>query len=153
MPARAGSDSTRQRRNCTCIYTVDKDPRRLDLEGLIKKLRHITLATQLMPFIYGGFYILSLFLYTVGTEETARLCDTLFYVSPIVVIEFLVLSRLLRLCKWHRIACCVPLIPQVMSAIDYYIIELSEIIVQVDIFIYMSSIILLLIAAYKVFLC
>lgn len=153
MPARAGRDSTRRRRNCICIYTVDKDPRRLDLEGLIKKLRHITLATQLMPFIYGGFYILSLFLYTVGTEETARLCDTLFYVSPIVVAEFLVLSRLLRLCKWHRIACCVPLIPQVMSLIDYYIIEFSEIIVQVDIFIYMSSIILLLIAAYKVFLC
>ncbi len=153
MPARAGRDSTRRRHNCICICTVDKDPRRLDLEGLIKKLRHITLATQLMPFIYGGFYILSLFLYTVGTEETARLCDTLFYVSPIVVAEFLVLSRLLRLCKWHRIACCVPLIPQVMSLIDYYIIEFSEIVVQVDIFIYMSSIILLLIAAYKVFLC
>lgn len=153
MPTQAGRDFTRRKRNCICIYTVDKDPRRLDLEGLIKKLRHITLATQLMPFIYGGFYILSLFLYTVGTEETARLCDTLFYVPPIVVIEFLVLSRLLRLCKWHRIACCVPLIPQVISAIDYYIIELSEIIVQVDIFIYMSSIILLLIAAYKVFLC
>ena len=106
-----------------------------------------------MPFIYGGLYVVSLLLYTVGTEETAVLCDTLFYVSPIVVIEFLVLSRLLRLCKWHRMACCVPLIPQVVSMIDYYIIQLSEILVLVDLFVYTASIVILLISAYKVFLC
>lgn len=106
-----------------------------------------------MPFVYGGFYVVSLFLYTVGTEETATICDTLFYISPVVVVEFLILSRLLRLCKWHRMACCVPVIPQVVSMIDYYIIELSEILVLVDLFVYMSSVIILLISAYKVFLC
>ena len=132
---------------------MDKDLKSLDLGGLIKKLRHITLATQLMPFIYGGLYVVSLLLYTVGTEETAMLCDTLFYVSPIVVIEFLVLSRMLRLCKWHRMACCVPLIPQVVSMIDFYIIQLSEILVLVDLFVYTASIVILLISAYKVFLC
>lgn len=132
---------------------MDRDRRPLDLEGLIRKLRDVTLAAQLMPFVYGGFYILSLFLYAVGTEETARLCDTLFYVSPVAVAEFLILSRLLRLCKWHRTACCVPLIPQLMSMIDYYVIEFSEVVVMVDLFVYASSVTLLLISAYKVFLC
>lgn len=146
-----GSDFTRRRPSFILIFTVGNDQRRLDLEGLIKKLRHITLATQLMPFIYGGFYLLALLLYFVGTEDTARVCDTLFYVSPIVVVEFLALSKILRLCKWHRVACCIPLIPQVMSFIDYYIIELTEIIVQVDIFVCMASVLLFLLSAYKVF--
>lgn len=148
-----GGVSIRQKPNCICIYIVDNDRQRLDLGGLIKKLRQITRAVQLMPFIYGGFYVLSLTIYITGTEEAATLCDTLFYVSPIVAIEFLILSRLLKLCKWHRTACCVPLIPQVVSMIDYYIIQLSEIVVQVDIFVYMFSVILLLVSAYKVFLC
>ena len=119
-----GGVSIRQKPNCICIYIVDNDRQHLDLGGLIKKLRQITRAVQLMPFIYGGFYVLSLTIYITGTEEAATLCDTLFYVSPIVAIEFLILSRLLK-----------------------------EIVVQVDIFVYMFSVILLLVSAYKVFLC
>ena len=128
------------------------DRKNLDLKGLIKKLRNVTLATQLMPFIYGALYILSMVIYYYGPEYASRVCDTLFYISPIVVIEFLVLSRALRLCKWHKIACCVPLIPQAVSIVDYYIIELSELAVQLNLFICIGSIVLLLIAAYNVFL-
>ena len=42
--------------------------------------------------------------------------------------------------------------PQVVSFIDYYIIELTEIAAQVNIILYGSMAILLLVAAYNVFM-
>ena len=132
---------------------MDKDPRRLDLEGLIKKLRAITLTVQLIPFIYGGLYVLAILIYYFGSDAAAQMADSLLYVSPLMIGCFLVLSKMLRLCKWHKIACCVPLVPGAVSLFDYYIIELSEIILAVELLMVAGMILLLLISAYKVFLC
>lgn len=80
------------------------------------------------------------------------LFDTLFYVSPIVVVGLLILSRLLRLCRWHKTACILPLLPQVVSFVDYYVIELTEVAAQVSIILFGSMSVFLLFAAYNVFM-
>ena len=129
-----------------------QDRKPLDREGLVKKLRYVTLAIQLMPFIYTVPYIVSIAASYFLSYDAARIFDELFYVSPITVSAFLVLSRLLRLCKWHRTACILPLFPQFVSFVDYYIIELSEIAAQVNIMLFGSMAVLLLIAAYNVFM-
>lgn len=131
---------------------MGQDRRTLDLEGLVKKLRYVTLAVQLMPFLYTVPYILSIVASYFLDYDSARIFDTLFYVSPVTVCAFLVLSRLLRLCRWHKTACVLPLLPQVVSFIDYYIIELTEIAAQVNIILFGSMAILLLVAAYNVFM-
>lgn len=129
-----------------------QDRKPLDLEGLVKKLRYVTLAVQLMPFIYTVPYIISIVASYSLSYDAARIFDTLFYVSPVTVCSFLVLSRLLRLCRWHRTACILPLLPQFVSFIDYYIIELTEVAAQVNIILFGSMAVLLLIAAYNVFM-
>lgn len=134
------------------MFAVGQDRKPLDLEGLVKKLRYVTLAVQLMPFLYTVPYLITLIITSQASEELTKLFDTLFYVSPVTVCAFLVLSRLLRLCKWHRTACILPLLPQVVSFIDYYIIELTEIAAQVNIILFGSMAILLLISAYNVFM-
>lgn len=105
-----------------------------------------------MPFAYGALYVISMVVYFYGNESASQLCDTLFYVSPVIVLCFLSLSHTLRLCKWHRRACCVPLIPQVITLLDYYVIELSDIAVVVNLSICVSSIVILFLSAYKIFL-
>jgi hypothetical protein len=132
---------------------VDNAPRPLDLEGLIKKLRSVTLAVQLIPFVYNVLYILALIIYYEGSETAAQVADSFMYVSPVTIVSFLVLSKMLKLCKWHKTACCIPLVPSLVSFIDYYIIELSEIAVLVEFCMIAGMIIVLLISAYKVFLC
>ena len=134
------------------MYAVEQGRRTLDLEGLVKKLRYVTLAVQLMPFLYTVPYIAGLIASYFLSYDAAKFFDTLFYVSPVTVCAFLVLSRLLRLCKWHRTACILPLLPQVVSFIDYYIIELTEVAAQVNIILFGSMAVLLLIAAYNVFM-
>lgn len=74
------------------------------IKYLIDKLRYITLAVQILPFVYSFFYILSLAMYLICDESALRILDTLFYVSPIVVCAFLVESHILKLCKWHKAA-------------------------------------------------
>lgn len=129
-----------------------RDQKPLDLEGLVKTLRYVTTAVQVLPFIYTVLYIISLAVSFFAPDSVVWIVDTMFYASPVTVISFLVLSRILRLCKWHRRACLLPIIPQVVSFVDYYIIELSEIVAQVNIAVFGSMGLLLLVAAYNVFL-
>lgn len=89
--------------------------------------------------------------YYVASGDVLWLADTLFYVSPMTVIAFLLLSRVLHLCKWHRRAVMLPLLPQIVNMLDYYIIDMSEIAAQVNIILFVCMAIILLIAAYNVF--
>ena len=78
--------------------------------------------------------------------------DTLFYVSPIVVIGNLLESRILKLCKWHRASCILPLCPQVNLFIDRYIYEFSFYAELAHIIMIIAMTALLLVSAYKVFM-
>ena len=118
---------------------------------LLNKLRYITLAVQILPFIYSFLYILSLVLYLICDESILRILDTLFYVSPIVVCGFLVESRILKLCKWHKSACILPILPQAIVLTDAYIVELTSIEAHIAIITPIVLSVLLLIAAYNVF--
>ena len=121
------------------------------IKYLINKLRYITLAVQILPFVYSFFYILSLVMYLICDESALRILDTLFYVSPIVVCAFLVESHILKLCKWHKAACILPILPQAIVLTDAYIVELTSIEAQIAIIIPIVLSVLLLIAAYNVF--
>jgi hypothetical protein len=131
---------------------VEQDRKPLDLAGLVKKLKYVTLAVQLMPFVYTVPYLITLIITSKAPEPIVVLFDTLFYVSPIVVVGLLILSRLLRLCRWHKTACILPLLPQVVSFVDYYVIELTEVAAQVNIILFGSMSVFLLFAAYNVFM-
>lgn len=105
-----------------------------------------------MPFIYTAIYLISISLSYAIPEDYIWILDTLFYVSPVTISAFLVLSKLLRLCRWHKTACVLPLLPQVVSFTDYYIIELTEVAAQVNIILFGSMAVILLVAAYNVFM-
>ena len=123
----------------------------LDLKGLVSTLRNVTSAVQFLPFIYVPIYIAVLTVYYFAGDEILWLADTLFYVSPMTVAAFLVLSKLLRLCKWHRRAVALPLLPQVVNLLDYYVVDLSEVAVRLNFIMVLAMSILLLIAAYNIF--
>lgn len=122
------------------------------IKYLIGKLRSITLAVQIVPFAYSSLYIISLILYLFCPEPVLRVLDTLFYVSPTVVLMFLVESTILKLCKWHKCACILPIVPQFSVFFDFNIIELTSIEQIIAVVTPITLAALLLVAAYKVFL-
>ena len=121
------------------------------IKYIISKLRAITTAVQIAPFVYTAFTIATLILYLVASEPVIRALDVFLYVSPIVVLNNLLHSKILKLCKWHKTACCLPLLPLANVLVDDYICEIpvSYDVASCATIIVMSG--LLLIAAYNVF--
>lgn len=131
---------------------MENHEQRVDsIKYLGSKLRYITLAVQIMPSVYSFIYILCLVAYLFCSEPILVLLNTLSYVSPVVIIGFLIESKILKLCKWHKTACILPILPQILVFVDYYIIELTEIEAYIAIATPIALSILLLIAAYNVF--
>ena len=85
-----------------------------------------------------------------GIEEQ-EVIDQIAYVSPVVIAAFLLLSRILKLCKWHKAACIIPLLPIGIRIIDSYVVCLDEVGVMCASLTLSAMIIILLVAAYNVF--
>lgn len=118
---------------------------------IISKLRSITRMVQLSPFVYAFFYTAIVGFYPFVSYESSRALDTLFYISPTVIIINLIESKILKLCKWHKTACLLPLIPQIIIFIDAHIVRFTTSAVYLCIGTFLVMLILFLISAYKVF--
>lgn len=130
---------------------MDNQDRRADLKRLITTLRRVTTAVQVFPFIYSALYIALLATYNFVPEDYQATLDNLFYISPACIVTFLILSKVLLLCRWHKAACIIPIIPQVANFVDCHVVMLSE--AQVYLFngTLIGMTVLLVFAAYKVF--
>ena len=97
-------------------------PSRQHLNSIIKSQVRIVLAVQLAPFIYTLLFLAIFSLAFFSTNETMLTAiDYLFFISPIVIVAHLVYSWMLRFCIWHRLACALPIIPQVVDLYDTYV--------------------------------
>lgn len=95
---------------------------------------------------------MTMVLYLFVPENVCGVLDTLFYVSPVTSGWMLIFSRILKLCKWHRLSCCLPVFPQGIVFIDYHIVGLSRLGATISVLLAAVMAILLLIAAWNVFL-
>lgn len=122
------------------------------IKRLILTLRDITLAVQIAPFVISLLYILGITAQLFFSGDTSWLFSIILYTPPPIILIMLIFSRMLHLCKWHRLACALPLVPFCFTMIDAYLIELSDIAVWILNGLALAMIIMLLMAAYNVFL-
>lgn len=125
---------------------------RNDLISLINILRRVTALVKVSPFIYAGMLIISMVLYLFECYGFAFVIDTLFHISVVTVVIFILLSKRLKLCKWHRLECIIPLIAALPTIVDEYCFTLSTIAVYSNVTIIILLSILSLINAYHVFI-
>lgn len=84
-------------------------------------------AVQVFPFVYAVLFILLYGSYSFITNETIRfVIDYSFFVSPIVVFAHYIYSRMLRMCVWHRIACLLPVLTQIVDVLDTFVVSISR---------------------------
>lgn len=109
------------------------------------------MAVQVFPFIYTALFVFLFAAYSFSSGVVLDIIDYAAFVSPIVIVAHLVYSRMLKLCKWHRIACALPLIPQAVDQFDVYVYHFDHnewMVVSATILLTLT---LFLIAIYKVF--
>ena len=106
---------------------------------------------QVAPFVYALFCIVAYVLYLFATDDAIWIANLFLYISPVVVINNLINSRILKLCRWHKTTCILPLLPNASVAFDRYIYELPVSYATANVITILVLSGLLLIAAYNVF--
>ena len=105
---------------------MDSQDQRAAVRKLTKILRKVTRIIQWIPFVYLGVYAIASFSEARLTDELLCLRDSIGAVTPAVNVGFLVFSRLLQLCRWHRIACILPLSTPAVDYVDNYVIQFTQ---------------------------
>lgn len=122
-----------------------------DIIAIIEIARKVTSVVKFSPFVFAVAYIITMICYIFCDDATATLLDQLCYTSPLVVIMNFRLSYLLKLCKWHRLECALPMFPLIPLVIDYYIYPISRFGAIVNGMSILTLIVLSLVNAYFVF--
>lgn len=125
---------------------------RSELENIVQVLRHSTILVKVMPFLFAFFYILDISSYMWLPDDMITCFDLCVYISPIVILYDLILSKIFKLCKWHRLECILPLFGLTPVLIDKFIIEIGAYGQLANWIILLSAFILSLINAYFVFI-
>ena len=123
-----------------------------DILALVRILRKVTTIVKIYPFVYAVLYALCMIGYLVCDDAVSVMLDQLFYTSPIVVSCNILLSYSLKLCKWHRLQCLLPMIPLITLLVDMTIYPISKIASTINALTIMLLFILSLINAYFVFI-
>lgn len=123
-----------------------------DILAIINILRRVTKIIKIYPFVYAVLYALCMIGYLVCDDIVSVMLDQLFYTSPIVVSCNMLLSYSLKLCKWHRLQCLLPMFPLIPLFVDYLIIPVSKLAFTINALTIIILFTLSLINAYFVFI-
>lgn len=93
---------------------------------MLNILKHVTLFVKVYPFVNTSIFLATMLSYRYCEDSTCTLLDLLFYTSPLTVLLLLILSKLLKMCFWHKIQCILPIPPLLIGYIDEYIYEYSK---------------------------
>jgi hypothetical protein len=125
---------------------------RNELIALVCILRNTTRIVKVAPFVYSGLYILCMIAYLFANYEFCFVLDLCFTTSPATVVLLLLLSKYLKLCKWHKLECALPMLPIVPILVDRYCFTFSTMAAYSNVTIIILLSILSLINAYHVFI-
>jgi hypothetical protein len=123
-----------------------------DILAIVRILRKVTKIVKIYPFVYAVLYALCMIGYLVCDDIVSVMLDQLFYTSPIVVSCNILLSYSLKLCKWHRLQCLLPMFPLIPLFVDYLVFPVSKLAFTINALTIILLFALSLINAYFVFI-
>lgn len=123
-----------------------------NIEGAIQILKKATATVKVDPFAFALLYLVALVVYLLFSDTIATMTDLLFYVSPVAVFFNLRMSKIFKMCKWHRLECLLPLLPIVIVFVNGFGFIIPDIAVYVNWSVNLIIFLLSLINAYFVFI-
>ena len=104
----------------------NQDRQRDAVSRVIEILRKVTRIVQIAPFVYLAFYSAYLIIGCFSPDTLVSLADGVLFSSPLATTGMLFLSRLLKLCRWHKAACLIPSASQIEGIIDSYLFTFTQ---------------------------
>ena len=105
---------------------MESRDQRSAVSTIIGILRRLTRLVQLAPFVYLVIYATYLLFSWLLPDSVLGILDSMVVLSPATSGGFLVLSRLLKLCKWHKAAIMIPFSSQIEGYIDCFVFTFTE---------------------------
>lgn len=124
----------------------------MNIDGAVKILRKAMATVKVAPFVFALLYLVALAVYLLFNEAISTAADMLFYVSPVAVAFNLRMSKIFKMCKWHRLECLLPLLPIVLVFVNCFVYILPDIAVYINWGVNLVIFTLSLINAYFVFI-
>lgn len=94
---------------------------------VIRILRRLTRFVQVTPFVYLLFYGVYMVFGSLVPDNYLGMADTLVGTTPITTTALLFASRLLKLCRWHKVACLIPSASQIEGCVDTFVFQFTEV--------------------------
>lgn len=131
---------------------MEKQDPRAAVSRLVAVLRKTTRLVKIIPFAYLVVYAAVLLTESFLPDGLYSVINALLNVPPAVVLLFLMLSHILKLCIWHKAACLIPMLPRIMSLFDEFVMTLSrEEVISINIILGVSTLFFILIAYNHIF--
>ncbi|MBQ3950049.1 MAG: hypothetical protein II661_06200 [Bacteroidales bacterium] len=105
---------------------MDSPDRRAAVHKLTTILRKTTRYIQWIPFLFLALFSVGSLTEASASENFLCFRDSVISASPLVSAGLLIFSRLLELCRWHKIACVLPLSTPTADYIDNYLFQFTQ---------------------------
>lgn len=123
-----------------------------NLKVVLNVTRKTTKAIKVFPFLYALFLLVISPIIVYLDFDIATIVNELFFVSPLFIGFLILLSYFVKLCKWHRLQCVLPILPQITDWIDTNVHEFSYMAATLNLIAFIVILILTLVNAYFVFI-
>jgi len=101
----------------------------------------------MIPFAYLVLFATYMLLDMVTSDATIGWLDSLVTITPSTTACLLFFSRLLKLCRWHKVACIIPVTSDIETFIDSNILQFTQCeIFAIDLAMLLLSVLFLLLA-------
>lgn len=96
------------------------------VSSLVRVLRRLTRIVQLAPFVYLLLLALYLLVEPVLSDWALGIADNLLNAPLYAVAGMLGVGRILKLCRWFRTACILPVSMKLESYMDAFLLPMSQ---------------------------
>lgn len=97
---------------------ASQDPSRADLSRILRKYRKVVRIMRLVPFLYLCLFAIVGLTSYILPERLSCVIDCTMFVSPVVSAGTILLSGVLGMCRWHKVACLLPYSSRIVTFID-----------------------------------
>lgn len=104
-----------------------QDPRAGAVNNLVRILRKITRIVQIAPFAYLVLLASYLLLESILPEWVVGISDNLVDTPLYTTVGLLGVGRLLKLCKWFKAACILPVSAKVEGYVDSFLYTFTQV--------------------------
>lgn len=122
------------------------------LKYILAIIRRTTKIIKVFPFLYIVLFLVVMPIECYAEYSVDISLSYLFFESPLMIAFLILLSYTVKLCKWHRLQCALPLLPQIADFVDTHLYEYGEALATFNFAILILLFILSLVNAYFVFI-